>query len=149
MARVRDDRLMRFTTMIWNGENVADVERFLSAHLVRADKHGDKLTLIGIGLNVELGLGDSIMLDGDRLGIVRAGAPAPTALYPEMVVWAGNNLPDFDTFLKPYGVSLLVEGERLSIYGGFQHIATLNRGDRIEKRNGQMHVSRAGKDHRH
>ena len=140
---------MAFPAIQWDGDNVAEIERFLSAHLARADKHGDKLRLIGIGLNVELNLGDSLMLDGDRLGIVRAGAKAPADLYPELVVWAGDNLPAVEAFLKPYGVTLLVEGERLSIYGGFQHIATLNRGDRVERKSGQMVVSRIGKDHRH
>jgi hypothetical protein len=135
-------------SIVWEGDNAAEVERLLSDHLARADKHGDKLVLIGIGLNVELSLGDTVLLDGDRLGIVRAGAGIPD-LYPEMVVWAGDNLPAFEEFLKPAGVHLVVQGERLSIYGGFQHIATLNRGDRVERKNGQMVVSRVGKDHRH
>jgi hypothetical protein len=132
-------------TIRWNGDNAAEVERLLSNHLARADKHGDKLQLIGIGLNVELNLGDTLVLDGDRLGIVRANAGA----VQDFVTWTGANLPAFEEFLKPYGVNLLVEGERLSIYGGFQHIATLNRGDRVERKNGQIIVSRAGKDHRH
>lgn len=135
--------------LIWDGDNAAEIEQLLSRrHIARADKVGDKLRLIAIGLNVELNLGDTVLLDGDRLGIVRAGAGIPD-LYPELVVWAGDNLPAFEEFLKPYGVNLLVEGERLSIYGGFQHIATLNRGDRVERKNGQMVVSRAGKDFRH
>lgn len=135
-------------SIVWDGDNVAQVEQLLGQHLARADKSGDKLRLIGIGLNVELNLGDTVLLDGDRLGIVRANAGIPD-LYPEMVVWAGDNLPAFEEFLKPAGVHLLVEGERLSIYGGFQHIATLNRGDRVERKNGQMVVSRVGKDFRH
>lgn len=135
-------------SIVWDGDNAKEIERLLSHHLARADKAGDKLRLIGIGLNVELSLGDTVLLDGDRLGIVRAGAGVPD-LYPEMVVWAGDNLSAFEEFLKPSGIHLLVEGERLSIYGGFQHIATLNRGDRVERKNGQMHVSRVGKDHRH
>jgi hypothetical protein len=132
-------------TVQWTGENAAEIESLLTSHLVRADKHGDKLTLIGIGLNVELNLGDTVLLDGDRLGIVRAGVGIPE----DFVTWAGDNLPAVEAFLQPYGVSLLVEGERLSIYGGFQHIATLNRGDRVERKSGQMVVSRVGKDHRH
>lgn len=135
---------MRFPTVIWDGQNAAEIEQLLSQHLARADKHGDKLTLIGIGLNVELSLGDSIMLDGDRLGILRAGAPMP----PAAITWDGTNVPAINEFLSAAGVWLLVEGEVLSIYGGSTLIAALNRGDRIEKRNGQMHVSRAGKDHR-
>lgn len=135
-------------SLVWDGDNAAEIEGMLNRHLVRTDKDGDKLALIGIGLNVSLDLGDTVLLDGDRLGIVRAGSGV-SDLYPEMVVWAGNNLPAFEEFLKPYGVNLLVEGERLSIYGGFQHIATLNRGDRVERKNGQMVVSRVGKDHRH
>lgn len=135
---------MAYPTVQWNGENAAEIERLLSAHLARADKHGDKLQLIGIGLNIELSLGDSIMLDGDRLGVVRAGAPLP----PERITWDGTNVLAFNEFLQPYGVWMLVEGEMLSIYGGSTLFAVLNRGDFIEKRNGQMHVSRAGKDHR-
>jgi hypothetical protein len=132
-------------SIIWDGDNAKEVESLLGDHLARADKAGDKLKLIGIGLNVELGLGDTVLLDGDRLGIVRAGA----GIAEDFIVWAGNNLPAFDEFLKPYGVYLIVQGERLSIYGGPQHIATLNRGDRIERKNGQIVVSRVGKDHRH
>lgn len=135
-------------SLVWDGDNATEIEGMLNQHLVRADKAGDKLALIGIGLNVTLDLGDTVMLDGDRLGIVRAGSGI-SDLHPELVVWAGDNLPAFEEFLKPYGVNLLVEGERLSIYGGFQHIATLNRGDRVERKNGQMVVSRVGKDHRH
>lgn len=136
---------MKMRSLVWDGDNVAEIERMLGDHLVRADKHGDTLALIGIGLNTQLGLGDTLVLDGDRLGIVRVNAGA----VQDFVTWAGDNLPAFEEFLKPYRVSLLVEGERLSIYGGFQHIATLNRGDRVERKNGQMVVSRAGKDHRH
>ena len=136
---------MSLPSVQWTGDNAAEIEGFLSNHLARADKHGDKLQLIGIGLNVELGLGDTLLLDGDRLGIVRAGA----GIAEDFITWRGDNLPAFAEFLKPYGVELLVEGERLSIYGGFQHIATLGRGDRVERKNGQLAVSRAGKDHRH
>jgi hypothetical protein len=132
-------------SIVWDGDNAAEVEQLLGQHLARADKAGDKLTLIGIGLSVELALGDTVLLDGERLGIVRAGVGIPE----DFITWNGSNLPAFEAFLKPYGVNLLVEGERLSIYGGFQHIATLNRGDRVERKNGQMVVSRAGKDHRH
>jgi hypothetical protein len=136
---------MTHPTAIWNGDNAAEIERLLSNHLARADKHGDKLTLIGIGLNVELNLGDTVLLDGDRLGIVRAGA----GVAEDFVTWKGDNLPAIGEFVAPYGAWVLVEGERVSIYLGSQHIAALNRGDRIERKNGQMIVSRAGKDHRH
>lgn len=135
---------MRFPTVRWTGDNLGEVERFLSNHLARADKHGDKLHLIGIGLNVELSLGDSIMLDGDRMGIVRAGAPTPI----DQITWDGTNVPAINEFLDGCGVWMLVEGEILSIYGGNQLIVTMNRGDRLEKRMGQITVSRAGKDHR-
>jgi hypothetical protein len=134
---------MAFPSVQWDGDNAADIERLLSNHLARADKHGDKLRLVGIGLNVELGLGDTVMLDGDRLGIARAGVP-----LPERITWDGTNVPAFNEFLQPYGVWMLVECELLSIYGGSTLFAVLNRGDYIEKRNGQMHISRAGKDHR-
>lgn len=136
---------MSMRSLIWDGDNAAAVEKMLGQHLARADKAGDKLRLIGIGLNVELNLGDTVLLDGDRLGIVRAKAGLPQ----DFITWTGDNLPALEGFLKPYDVNLLVEGERLSIYGGFQHIATLNRGDRVERKNGQMVVSRVGKDHRH
>jgi hypothetical protein len=135
---------MKFPTIQWTGDNVAEIERALADHLARADKHGDKLHLIGIGLNVELGLGDSILMDGDRMGIVRAGAPMPLT----EITWDGTNVPAINDFLDATGVWLLVEGEILSIYGGNQLFAALNRGDRIEKKAGQIVISRAGKDHR-
>ena len=135
---------MGFPSLTWDGDNAQLFEQFLSQHLVRADKHGDKLHLIGIGLNVELALGDRIMLDGDRLGIVRAGGLMP----PDVLVWDGTNVPAFNEFLSHAGVWLLGEGEYLTIYAGSQPMATLNRGDRLEKREGQIAVSRAGKDHR-
>ena len=135
---------MRFPTVQWTGDNAQEIERLLANHLARADKHGDKLTLIGIGLSLELSLGDSIMLDGDRLGVVRAGNPIP----PDTITWDGTNVPAINEFLEAAGVWLLVEGEILSIYGGNTPIASLNRGDRIEKTAGQITISRAGKDHR-
>lgn len=135
---------MKYPAVQWNGDNAAEIEQLLCQHLVRADKHCDKLRLIGIGLNVELGLGDSIMMDGDRMGIVRAGSQIPSAV----LTWDGTNVPAFNEFLAPYSVWLAVQGELLCIYGGDQMFAALNRGDRLEARNGQIHVSRAGKDHR-
>jgi hypothetical protein len=135
---------MQFPTVIWNGENVAEIECMLAGHLARADKHGDKLHLIGIGLNVELGLGDSVLLDGDRLGIVRVGDPMP----PDVITWDGTNVPAINEFLAPYHVWLAVQGEMLCVYGGSELIAAMNRGDRIEKIGSQIHISRAGKDHR-
>jgi len=135
---------MGFPSLTWDGDNIKLIEQFLEKHLVRADKHGDKLHLIGIGLNVELSLGDRIMLDGDRLGIVRAGGLVP----PDVLTWDGTNVPAFNEFLAHAGVWLLVEGEYLTIYAGPNPIATLNRGDRLEKREGQIVVLRAGKDFR-
>jgi hypothetical protein len=131
-------------SIVWEGDNSAEVEQLLGNHLARADKVGDKLRLVGIGLHVELSLGDTLLLDGDRLGISRKGA----GIAECFVTWDGTNVPAFVEFLKPYGVGLLVEGEQLSIYADFHHVATLNRGDRVERKDGQLVVSRAGKDHR-
>lgn len=136
---------MKLPAVQWTGENSAEIESLLSRHLARVDKRGDKLHLIGIGLNVELGLGDSIMMDGDRLGVVRAGIQMPD----DTMTWDGTNVPAFNEFLQPLDVWLAVTGEMLCVYGGNQLLATLNRGDKITKRNGQVVVSRAGKDHRH
>lgn len=135
---------MKFPAVQWTGNNASEIEGLLSNHLARADKHGDKLHLIGIGLDVEMTLGDSIVMDGDRLGIVRSGSPLP----PDTITWDGTNVPAINEFLGAAGVWLLVEGEILSIYGGDTLIAALNRGDRIEKTAGQITISRAGKDHR-
>lgn len=129
----------------WKGDNVAEIEKLLGNHLARADKEGDKLHLIGIGLNIEVALGDSVIVDGDRLGILRANVkPQPDPF----IVWTGANVDEFTAFLKPYGVWLAVTGEKLSIYGGNLHFATMGRGDRITISGGNVVVSRAGKDHR-
>lgn len=56
-------------------DNMADIEELLSGHETRMKRDGDRLLLQGWGgLNTHLEPGDCLVLDGDRLGVVRAAA---------------------------------------------------------------------------
>jgi len=117
--------------------------------MAHAEPDGGRLHLVGMGLNTHICVGDTIMVDGDRLGIKRA-KPLPTV--DPYVTWQGDNLLEIDDFLKVYGVRLEAMSERLSIFAGHELMATLNRGDRVTKKLGssQAHIeiSRAGQHHR-
>jgi hypothetical protein len=130
----------------WQGDNAAEVECLLRDHLARADKQGDKLLVRGIGLNVELSLGDSVVLDGDRLGIKRAATAEP--LKESYVTWKGDNVSEIGRFMSSYKVQFMVAGEFLHIIAP-QETVVLARGDRLVKRDGQIIVSVAGKQHQH
>jgi hypothetical protein len=139
---------MRRRVVQWQGDNAEEAERLLSNHLARADKHGDKLHLIGLGINVELNLGDSLILDGDRIGIQRAATKEP--LVEEFVTWTGD-LPAVERFLKRYVVRLEVRGTLLALFGDDSGIPwfVLSQGDRLVKRDGQIIISKLGNHHRH
>lgn len=98
-----------------------------------------------MGLNTHISVGDTIMVEGDRLGIKRA-KPLPTV--DPYVTWEGDNVLEIDEFLKLYGVRLEVMSDRLNVYAGHELMASLGRGDRITKANGNIVVSRAGQHHR-
>lgn len=56
-------------------DNVAEFEEFLAPYHARCMRDGDNLLLQAWGgLNTHLEPGDCLVLDGDRLGIVRAGS---------------------------------------------------------------------------
>lgn len=140
---------MRRQVVQWRGDNAAEAERLLAQHLARADKHGDKLHLVGIGLNVELSLGDSLVMEGDRLGIQRAVTTAP--LTEEFVTWTGENMGSVISFMRAYQVRIEVVDGKIRLYGDDSYLPwfTLRKGDRLIKRDGQIIVSLAGRDHRH
>jgi hypothetical protein len=130
----------------WTGNNTRNVSKLLESHMARAEPDGGRLHLVGMGLNTHISVGDTVMIDGDRLGIKRA-KPLPTV--DPYVTWEGDNLLEVDDFLKLYGVRLEVMNDRLNIHALHELIASLGRGDRITKANdGNIVVSRAGQHHR-
>lgn len=140
---------MRGQVVQWTGDNKAEIDRFLSSHLARADKEGEKLKVVGIGVNIEVGLGDSLILDRDRLGIRRAHDL--TARTKETwVTWQGNNLDKCKEFLKAHKVRLEVQAGKLGLFGddGPYPWFILKTGDRLIKRGSEIIVSVEGRDHR-
>lgn len=133
-------------TVEWNGENASEIERLLRHHVARADKEGDTCRILGLnGLNIVLHPGDRLVIEGDRLGVLRTVVNAPDP----GITWDGRNLQAIAHFLRTYRVRLDVIGITLFIYGeGEPEPATLNPGDRLTERKGMIIVSKAGKDHR-
>jgi hypothetical protein len=113
--------------------------------MARAEPDGGRLHLVGMGLNTHICVGDTVMVDGDRLGIKRA---KPLPGVDPFVTWEGDNVLEIDDFLKLYGVRLEVMNERLNIHAGHELMASLGRGDRVTKSSGNVVISRAGQHHR-
>lgn len=134
------------TEVRWTGNNTRDVNRLLESHMARAEPDGGRLHLVGMSLNTHICVGDTVMVEGDRLGIKRA-KPLPTV--DPYVTWEGDNLLEIDDFLKLYGVRLEVMSDCLAVHAGPDLMASLGRGDRITKASdGNIVVSRAGQHHR-
>ena len=131
-------------SVTWDGRNTEALTTILSQHDVSIEKDGSRLHLHGIGLNTFISEGDAVEVDGDRLGIRRATPLPQKDVY---LTWTGANVLAFDDFLKLYAINMAVVGECLNIYAGPNLMCSLARGDRITKRDGQIVVSRAGKDH--
>lgn len=133
-------------TVQWNGENQTQIDRLLAGHQARADKKADKLHIVGIGLNVTLELGDSVVVKDDRLGIQRHSVKTGPDPF---VTWDGNNLPKLQRFLKAYAVRFEVVGNKLLLHGDTTGTPwfVLSYGDRLIKRDGQIIVSKLGKTH--
>lgn len=129
----------------WNGNNTDEINSLLSSHEAKAEPDSGKLHLVGLGLNTHICVGDTVLVEHDRLGIKRAH-PIPK-LNP-YVTWTGANLFEVDDFLLLYGVRLEIVTERLNVWAGNTMVASLGRGDRITKANGQVVVSRVGERHR-
>jgi len=77
-------------TVMWKPEgdltdNIKEVEHLLIAHEARCKRVGDNLLLQAWGgLNTELAPGDCLVLDGDRLGIIRTETPGtPARIEPD------------------------------------------------------------------
>jgi hypothetical protein len=133
------------TSVRWTGNNTRDINRLLESHMARAEPDGGRLHLVGIALNTHICVGDTVMVEGDRLGIKRA---KPLPVVDPFVTWEGDNLLEIDDFLKLYGVRLETMSERLNIFAGPELMASLGRGDRVTKANGNVVISRAGQHHR-
>lgn len=131
-------------TLQWRGDNLREVDALLDKHVTHSSQKGGKLRLIGMGgLDITLQLGDTLIVDGDRLGIVRHNSGVSDKPF---VIWDGKNLEAFAAFLQGYKVQMAIAGDSLLIHGGTNPII-LNRGDRLLKRDGQIVVSIRGKDH--
>lgn len=132
-------------TAQWTGDNLAEIERLLREHLVRADKVGERCHLVGLGLNTALDLGDSVVLEGDRLGIIRATGP----IADKEVTWTGANVQAMADFLRDYKVRVDTIGPTLHLYGGNDpKPLVLHRGDKLIERHGTIIISKAGVGHR-
>lgn len=129
----------------WTGNNTRDINKLLESHEACAEPDGGRLHIVGMGLNTHISVGDTLTVEGDRLGIKRV-KPLPSV--DPFVTWEGDNLLEIDDFLKLYGVRLEVISERLNIFAGSELMASLGRGDRITKADGNIVVSRAGQHHR-
>jgi hypothetical protein len=130
----------------WMGNNTEAVNKLLAEHHARAEPDSGRLHLVGIGLNTHISVGDTLLVEGERLGIKRSKADPQIAKY---VTWAGDNVLEIDDFLTLYGVRLEVMNERLNVYAGQNLMASLGRGDRITKADaGNIIVSLAGQHHR-
>lgn len=134
-------------TVEWTGDNVVEIERLLTDHVVRAEKAGDQCHIQGADeLSLTLNLGDRIAVEGDRLGIFRKDAVRPD---PE-VTWTGTNVEEMARFLSGYEVRVELIADVLCIHDarGQEKVAIVNRGDKLIERGGMLIVSKAGKDHR-
>ena len=127
------------------GNNTSAINRLLDEYMARAEPDGPRLHIVGMGLNTHIMVGDTVVVEGDRLGIKRA---KPLPVVDPYVTWEGDNLFEVDEFLTLYGVRLSVMGEQLIIHAGHELMASLGRGDRITKANGSVVISRAGQHHR-
>jgi hypothetical protein len=74
----RDELLDQLPWAQWRPEgdrtdNQEDIEKLLAWHHARCKRDGDRLLVQAWGgMNVRLETGDCLVLDGDRVGIVRA-----------------------------------------------------------------------------
>ena len=133
------------TEVRWMGNNTSAINRLLDEHMARAEPDGGRLHIVGMGLNTHISVGDTVIVEGDRLGIKRV---KPLPVVDPFVTWEGDNVLEIDDFLKLYGVRLEVMSDILNIFAGPDLMASLGRGDRITKSNGNVVISRVGEHHR-
>ncbi len=132
-------------TVKWTGDNLKDVERLLRRHDAQAYKHGDVLHITGEGLYISLSLGDQLILDGERLGVIR---PATKVAETE-IIWDGNNVFEMSRFLSPFNVRCELIGRTLLVHDMTrgEEPARLEPGDKLIERGSMIVLSKAGKDH--
>ncbi len=131
-------------TVQWQGDNAAEVENLLRHHAARADQEGDRLHIMGLaGLDLMLEIGDSVIVEGDRLGVLRKQQGSVDI----DVTWTGGNLAAIVKFMEGWNVRPDVVGADLFLHadGGY---LILNRGDKLILRSGKIVISKVGKDHR-
>lgn len=138
---------MNYDSITWRGDNVADIERFLGRWVVRADKNGTNLHLLGLGgLDKLLEPGDQILRDTkhNQLGFLLK----KTIDSLPNVTWKGDNMLDIARFVKAFPVRVGVKGEELFVQHDTDGPLILARGDRLVKNGDTLAISRAGTDHR-
>lgn len=138
---------MNYDSITWRGDNVADIERFLGRWVVRADKDGANLHLIGLGgLDKMLEPGDQILRDTEhnQLGFLLK----KTVDALPNVTWKGDNMLDIARFVKAFPVRIGVRDEELFVQHDTDGPLVLARGDRLVKNGDTLAISRAGLEHR-
>ena len=64
----------------WKLNNQPELEKLLTDFALQFERSGDHLLITGpLGLEIELAPGDCLMIDGERLGVVRVPVEAKTA----------------------------------------------------------------------
>lgn len=131
-------------TVQWQGDNPGEIEDFLCEFVVRADQLGEQCHIIGIdGLHVVLELGDSLVIDHGKLGVIRH--PKGSGVNDPELTWDGNYLAA-SKFLEDYKVTLQVVGQDLHLINERVRVP-VRRGDKLIIRNDHIVVSVAGQDH--
>jgi hypothetical protein len=133
-------------TAQWKGDNIGEIEMLLMFHDATAVKDGDRCYIMAEGLSITLNLGDSLIREGDQLGVIRPAIDAPD---PE-ITWTGQNVEPMARFLAGYKIRVELRGSTLSIHDlqGREPPAVLTPGDKLIERGGKVVVSKAGKGHR-
>ncbi len=63
----------------WKIDNQPELEKILADFAVQFERSGDHLLITGpMGLEIELAPGDCLLLDGERIGVVRVPVEAKT-----------------------------------------------------------------------
>lgn len=133
-------------TARWEGDNLREIEVLLRLHDAKAYAHGETLHISGQGIYITLSPGDSLIREGDRLGVLRRVVDASD---PE-IIWTGVNVTDMARFLSGYEIRVELFGNTMFIHDlqGREKPARLEPGDKLIERGGQLIVSKAGRDHR-
>lgn len=132
-------------TARWEGDNLREINHLLRLHDATAYAHGETLHISGKGIYITLSPGDSLIRDGDRLGVLRRPVEAAD---PE-ITWTGMNVGPMAEFLSGYQIRVELFGNTIFIHdlNGREKPVRIEPGDKLIERGGQLIVSKAGRDH--